>query len=347
MILCACGNAAQTPSGDAGTPETGVSCSAAVKGLEIATVSGFNLLDPLGYAPFASEGCTLVFVARDGSLALRDLSTSSGTVTLAPASEKPRRPAIANGTIVWESNGSIRFRTRYGAVQTIPTVGFDHAGEPRITNDAIVFVGWLAPGDASDSDVFVFSLTDETTTVIGSGPGQQRFPDIDETRVAYADFGEGGPSGAFDINQFTPADIVVVDRASKAKTKRALPGKQGFPMLIKDGGVSYLDWGWIHPEPKFSEYRLKVGAVTSDPANDADVPMGSVKSSVPYQRPSVRGNAFEWLQNGELWRRDIDLARPPSRVAYDQSIYGTVAADGMSIVAIVGMSGATLDAIPR
>src|SRR5262249_37169100 len=64
-----------------------------VKGIAIATVSGYNLLDPLGYAPYASEGCTLVYIASDGSLRLRNLESASEE-TIAPSTEQPRRPTI-------------------------------------------------------------------------------------------------------------------------------------------------------------------------------------------------------------------------------------------------------------
>jgi len=355
-ILTSCGGAtSSTTQMDAGkdsAPEgSNSACGAtSVMGLTLATVSGFNILDPLGYAPFAAEGCTVVYVSADGSLKKRDLA--SGTeMELAPASEKPRRPTLAGNVIAWETvqNGAtaVRVRDASNMTTTIISMQFLNAGEPRATSDAVAFTGWLGPNDSSDTDIFIYSIADHGLTRISS-PAQQRFADIDASRVAYADFGEGGPTGAFDINMYTPADMVVADRATLTKTTRILPGKQAFPMLVTGDAVAYLDWGLIHPEPKFSEYNLMVGPISGNPTADVNVANGAIHNTTPYVRPMIqRGATFEWLADSNLWRRPADLSKSPTQATSAQVVVGTVPTDTMSLIAVVQQMGASLEGVAR
>lgn len=349
FLLCACGGGSTNVPQDASTTDSGNNngCGvSSVKGLEVAAAQGYNLFDPLGYPPVASEGCTLVYLASDGSLRARDLRTSKES-TLADASDKPRRPTMSKGLIAWEAieNGTsvVRIRDDMTGSTSRLAGGFDHAGEPRATSDGVVFVGWMSADDASDTDIFVYERASKMVTPAIAAPGQQRFPDIDATRIAYSDFGEGGPTGAFSINQYAAADIVVFDRATKTKTSRPLMGKQAFPMLGPNGIVAYLDWGTIHPEPKFSEYRLKIGTGAD---TSADTEVATITNGVPYLRPSLRDGVFEWTSNGQLWRRPLSESLA-SRVAYDGMIYGVVPGDGLSILALAKTTTLSLDAVPR
>ncbi|WP_437329936.1 hypothetical protein [Sorangium sp. So ce381] len=278
-----------------------------------------------GAPPYAIDGCWLAYVAPreagdvSGALRLRDLGTGE-ELLLAPAAETPRRPALAGDVVVWEATDSgtrvVRVR-RGGQTQTIRGP-FDHAGEPRVEGDAVVLTGWLTADESGDTDVFLYEIGQEEAVPIASGPGQQRFPDISATHVAFADFSED-PDGRFDEDARDLADIVVYDRRTRRATRRSREGKQSFPMLgAGETVVAYLEWAPFHPEPKFEQFDLRIGDITA-PA-DGDALAASIEQSGrPYVLPEVRGELIEWVErpadgNASLRRRPADLSAPAVEV---------------------------------
>jgi hypothetical protein len=273
----------------------------------------------LGYPPYAVDGCRLLYVVNGavsgsvGELRLRDLATGEDTA-LEGAASKPRRPAARGGWMAWEAtlNGVDVVRVTAGKEILTLEGPFDHAGEPRASADAVVFTGWLGPGSFADTDVFLFEPGTGAMTSVGKGSGQQRFPDVSLTHVAWADFSED-PDGTFNQSGEDAADIVLFTRESGAITPRKRVGKQAFPLLGATGRLVYLDWGEVHPEPKFSEYDLRIGDLGA--AIEADVTVDHVTTQKPYIRPAALDGWIEWVRwpfdgNAELLRRPADLSKP-------------------------------------
>lgn len=277
----------------------------------------------LGYPPYAIDGCLLAYVAAPdaaeaGALLLRDLESGEESV-LAPSSEAPRRPAVAGEIVAWEAtlDGRRVVRVRSGAAAATTIEGsFKNAGEPRAAEDAVVFTGWLTPEEAGDTDVFLFAPQTGVVVPVAAGPGQQRFPDVSRTHVAFTDFAED-PDGQFNENASDVADIAVYDRRTGAISTKPRAGKQAFPLLGADGRVAYLAWGPDHPEPKFSQYELRAADIGSP--DTADISLASITTLVPYIRPTARGNLVEWvdwppLGQAELFRRSIDASAPAAAI---------------------------------
>jgi hypothetical protein len=322
-------------------------CAAgAAEGIEVATTDVYG--GPpyaLGYPPHAVDGCSLAYVAPDGRLRLRDLRVGIEQ-TLAEAAEEPRRPSIGDFVVAWEATESGRrvVRVRGGDTTVTVTGAFDHAGEPRATANAVVFTGWRTADEAGDTDIFMFIPGAAEAEPIAEGPGQQRFADISFTHVAFSDFSED-PDGRFDQNAFDLSDVVVIERASGATTRRMLPGKQAFPMLGAQGRVGYLEWGPLHPEPKFSAYTLFLGDVMGSAETDeAVVP---IETLVPYVRPVARGAFVEWVawpnaSAPSLWRRRADLSEPAVEVPSIEGteMYGPTANEYFTVLATRSAGGA-------
>ena len=332
VFLTGCGAEAEgtAPLGCAATAAEGI----AVAATDGAGGSGYTL----GYAPHAMAGCLLVYVHPDGSLRARDLARGTEE-TLAAAGEAPRRPTAFGGVVAWEAVEAgrrvVRVRAE-GATNTV-TGDFDHAGEPRAAADAVAFTGWLSADEAGDTDVFLYEPGKPSADVMASGPGQQRFPDVSGTHVAYADFAED-VDGRFDENATDAADVVVMERGTGQTTRRARPGKQAFPLLGADGRVVYLEWGPLHPEPKFSAYTLVVGGVRED--GEADVSVVDIETAQPYVRPTARGAWIEWVQwpsggPATLHRQPADLAAEATVVTglAGGELHAPVAGEGMTVVA--------------
>jgi len=328
---------------DTAPPDAAAACSPdAVAGLAVASAgTGFNPLDPLGYPPYALDGCTLVYAAPGGDLRLRDLSTGAET-PLAPASEQPRRPAIAGDLVAWEAvvGGASLVRVSRAGQTTTIAGPFDHAGEPRVTGDAVVFTAWLTADDAGDTDVYLYLPASAQLVAVATGWGQQRFADVSPASVAVSDFSED-PTGAFSDTTHRDADVVVFDRATLAKTVRHLPGKQAFPMLGPGQHLAYLDWGLVTPEPKFSAYVIRLGLVPADPTTDANVKgSGQVTVNTPYTRPSVRGAFIEWIDEssgaGGLFRAPLDLSSAPTSTLGGLPLLGPVAGQPLTVVGTAG-----------
>jgi hypothetical protein len=297
----------------------------------------------LGYPPYAVDGCRLLYVANggvngsSGELRLRDLATGAEAV-LEGAASKPRRPAARGGWMTWEATLSGVDVVRVAADKEIQTLEgpFDHAGEPRVSGDAIVFTGWLGPDSTADTDVFLFETATGAIKKVGEGPGQQRFADVSATHVAWADFAED-PDGTFNESGIDAADIVVFTRESSAITPRKRPGKQAFPLLGATGKLVYLDWGEVHPEPKFSEYDLRIGALGA--LVEADVTVDHVITQQPYVRPAALGGFLEWVRwpsggSAELLRRPADLSKPAASLPGlgGMEIYSPTASAAITLV---------------
>lgn len=343
VFLAGCG--AEADGSSDGTTPLGCVATAA-EGIEVAATDGSGANGyALGYAPHAMAGCLLVYVHPDGSLRARDLARG-GEETLAEAVEAPRRPTAFGGVVAWEALEAgqrvVRVRAE-GATRTV-TGAFDHAGEPRAAGDAVVFTGWLSPDEAGDTDVFLYEPEKATAIAVASGPGQQRFSDVSATHVAFADFAEDA-DGRFDEDATDASDVVVIERDTGRTTRRARPGKQAFPLLGAEGRVVYLEWGPMHPEPKFSAYTLIVGDVRE--AGEADVTVVDIETAVPYVRPTAQGSSLEWVQwrrgaSATLFRQPADLGAEATLVTGMEfvELHAPVAGEGMTVVAARAADGA-------
>ena len=279
-----------------------------------------NPLDPLGYMPFAEDGCGLVYVTKTGRLTR--LAFDTGEREELEPSFAASRPSARDGTLAWEAidaNGRGVVRVRVGAAPPITVPGtYSKAFEPRVGPDGVVFTftnGNPTREDA-DMDVAVYTPSTGVVTVVAEGPGQQRFGAIARGHVAYTDFAED-PKGAFSLTETRIADVVVVDRATRAATRRAAPGKQAFPLLDDEGFLLYTDFGEIHPEPKFNAYAFKLGKANDPVANDRVVHEGSkISSSIPWVQPSLAHGFVSWIESDQkLLRRATSLAEAPRTVA--------------------------------
>ena len=329
-------------------------CSgAALEGLEVYSQ---GIWDPLGYPPYALDGCTLAYVAvssgaENGGLRLRDLATGE-ELELEAGAARPRRPAVAGGVVAWESDGpdGSQVRVRDASLTEPFEMAFQHAGEPRVTTDAVVFTAFLGVGASADTDVELYDLTRRVLTPIATGPGQQRFADVSAKYVAVTDFAED-PKGYFDETG-SISDIVLFARDTLERTARAAPGKQAFPLLGNDGLIAYLEWGAVHPEPKFSQFFLKAGYVDGPVTSDRNVKGGElmVVTDPAYVRPSLHGQYLDFIDKGtaapQLFRADLAAAAPPvaATIAGASRLLGPVAADTMTLVA-QPLQGATLQLV--
>ena len=261
--------------------------------------------------------------ASAGELRLRDLGTGVER-TLAPAAETPRRPAVAGDVVAWEATLSGKTVVRVSATggasgaSSVKTISgpFDHAGEPKVADDAVVFTAWLGADDRSDTDVVLHQPSTGMVTAVAMGPGQQRFADVSATHVAWSDFAED-PDGVFDDAAEDAADIAVLDRPTAMTAGRRRAGKQAFPLLGADGKFAYLDFGEVHPEPKFSEYDLRLGEVAGPV--DADVTVDHIVTQQPYVRPVARGALLQWITTSDdgtpsLLQRGMELVSPAEEV---------------------------------
>lgn len=298
----------------------------------------------LGYPPYAIDGCRLVYVAPAGSaggaLRLRDLATGHEE-TIADAAESPRRPSIAGQWITWEADvAGVRVVRVRGRGDAIPITGpFDHAGEPRAAADAIVFTAWLGPGDKADADIYLYRPETQELAAVGATPGQQRFPDISATHVVWSDFAED-PDGTFDDDENDAADLVLYDRGTSAATTRRREGKQAFAMLGADGKLAYLDWNLVHPEPKLTQYELRVGDLGAPV--EGDLLVAEVHTLLPYVRPVAHGARIAWVEwpNGgaaRVMERPASLAAPAKALPDEgdgADLVGPIASDALTLVGV-------------
>ena len=259
--------------------------------------------DAFGYPPYATDGCSLVYVRGvdapgTGELRLRNLSDGTES-TLAPSSEKPSRPSIAGTTIAWEAmQGTSSIVRATEAGEAIAVAGsFDHAGEPRVAAGIVVFTGWKTSDPLGDTDVFALDTKSGKIEVIAAGPGQQRFTDVSDAFIAITDFAEDA-DGTFNDNPSIHdlADIVIYDRAARTLTTRKRPGKQAFPVLASGTHLGWLDWGGISPMPKLTEFNLRSGAIVGPNAEDVFVELIHASG---YIRPAARNGMLQWVTRSE------------------------------------------------
>ena len=284
--------------------------------------------DRVGYPPYASSGCTLLYVAGDGSLRLRGLDDTADE-TIAQADELPQRPTIAGELIAWESARDQLVRVRFaGKVHDIRGA-YDRTGQPRASEDAVVFTGFKG----QDADIALYEPANDRVRVIASGAGQQLFPDISATQIAYSDFSED-PDGAFDDDGMDLADVVLIDRATLQARTLKLPGKQAFPLLRTNGDVVYLHWAESHPEPKLSAYTI----VAWDAKLDARTELALVQTQPPYVRPSVANDTVEWVERPYTGDERLMRVRQqkPAEVAFSSAglkLYATASSTTLTLLA--------------
>jgi hypothetical protein len=342
--LAGCSSSSGGSGGGGGAP----SCDAkAVDGVEV------QRGDPIAFPSYAVDGCSLAYVSRAGDLRLRDLATGHED-TLAPASEAPRRPAIHGVVVAWEATSAGASVVRFvadGAPAVTVDGDFDHAGEPRAADDAVVFTAFATPDDQGDTDVMLVDVGSGAVSLVGGGVGQQRFADVSATHVAYTDFAED-PDGRFDGDGTDLADVVVVERATGHVTRRAKPGKQAFPMLGANGALAYLDWSSVHPEPKFQAYDIEVASIDAAPA--ADALLAHVQTVGAYVRPTASGALVDWIAQDDtgasaLLRRPTDLSTAAERAASLSGFVsvGPAATGAFTVVSEDQSGGGVLHGIAR
>lgn len=271
----------------------GAACLGALDGVAVAPV------DLHGWPPYAVSGCRALYVRGDGALVLAD-GTSGTEEVVAPASDQPRRPALSGSTYAWEvvSGGVARVRARQQTGAVVEAAGaFHHAREPRVADGVLVFTAFAGADDLSDSDVYSLDLATSAVTLIAGGPGQQRWPDVSVTHVAWSDFSED-PDGRLDGNDTDVCDVVVASRAALgAPSRLSREGKQAFPQL--DGAsVVFLDWPAVHPEPKLQHFGLRVWQHAA-PAPQLDQLVADVSHDAAagetHVRPAVLDGVVAWV----------------------------------------------------
>jgi hypothetical protein len=320
-VAVACGGHAESVSPGTGSPPSTQpapatpTCDAAA-----ATDIEVSSNDVSGFPPYAASGCTLVYVNGAGALVARDLS-SRAEITIAPATEHPRRPTVSADVVAWEADQNSRSVVRVlasAAGSTARTIegAFASAGEPRASGSGVAFTAWKGPSSGDDTDVWLFDATTNEAHVVLGGPGQQRFADLSSAFVAASDFSED-PDGRYDHDAQDLSDVILFDRATGAVIKRALPGKQAFPMLADDGVLAYLSWSGIHPEPKFENYELRSGRIVGDPTADMSISKVVYAGAEPA-RPAVLGSIIEWIADPDgtttLYRAPVDASGAPTAV---------------------------------
>jgi hypothetical protein len=341
------GGTAGTLTGGSGGSAGNVECAIEAKGVAVADVD----LD--GYPSYVVDECQLLYVsAASGDLVLRDLANGEET-TIAPAAETPRRPAFRAGIMAWEATEAAKsvIRVRANASVKTPTGSFDHAGEPRVTSDAVVFTGWAKAEPASDTDVYLYVIATDQVSLAAGGTGQQRFADISSTHIAVSDFSED-PGGVYLGDGISLANVIVVDRSTGTPTVRTAPGKQAFPMLGSEGTLAYLEWLEVHPVPKLQDYSLMVVPLTTLEA--PGVELAHVTSDVSV-RPTASTGLIEWVVRDEgvntLWRAPIDDSTAPQQIPLQSAevLHAPSASSMMTVLAVraTATDSPELVAIPR
>ena len=324
--------------GGGGSSGSGPACATAVAGIAVADVD----LD--GYPSYAVDGCTLAYVASpSGELRLRDLALGSEQV-VAGAAEAPRRPSLAGSVLAWEATdaGISVVRVQNGSQVSTLSGSFNHAGEPRATQDAVVLTAWQATAPSSDCDVLLYAIGDQSLTVVAAGSGQQRFADVSATHVAVSDFSED-PSGIYAGDGTSLANVIVFDRGTGTSTTRSFPGKQAFPMLGSSGMLSYLEWLEVHPVPKLQDYTIQ--AVPLSTLGAAGKEIAHVQSEQAV-RPTARAGRVEWVVRwggqSALWRAALDQASAPEQIQLGNLavLHAPASAGSMTVLAARATSSA-------
>lgn len=340
------------PHEEGGAGGVGVAGCSAAEVPSIALFSGGGW-DALGYPPYALEDCQLLYVASDRAL-YRRLLPDGPDELIEAASAKPRRPTLAGNVLAWEIDdevGKSQVRVLYADTKRTLRHGLDHGGEPRATRDAVVFTAFAGAQRSDDSDVYLYDVARDEIAPVAVGPGQQRFADVSETHVALTDFSED-PRGYFD-EVASISDVLIVERSTGQRLLRHLTGKQAFPLLGRDGELLYLDWGAVHPEPKFSQFWLKSGTIAQAPEQDASVTAEQVRTDPAYVRPSLHGSNVDYIDTRAgmvgLYRVTLGRLDAPSVTSLGTAsqLLGPVAGDTLTLVATRQGDSLTLVAVPR
>jgi hypothetical protein len=263
--------------------------------------------DRSGYPPYAVSGCSLLYVAPDGALRLRDPASEQ---LIAPASERPSRPTLAGPAsdparvIAWESGSEQHVRVRFAGVTRSIHGTYARSGQPRATSDAVVLSAWTSSAPDSDADVLLYEPESDQLRVIGGGPGQQLFADVSATQVAFSDFSEDR-DGSFDDDGQDVANLVLVERGSLQRRTLELTGKQAFPLFTQSGQLVYLSWSLGHPEPKLAAYAI----MAWDAQRDSQRTLAQIETKPPYVRPSVFGDTVEWVERPNIGNERLMRAR--------------------------------------
>lgn len=331
----ATGPDATTPT-DGGTAPTGCAARALAVREALPASAADNPLDPLGYMPFAEDGCGLVYVSGQDRRLYR-LAFDTGERVELESLSRPTRPSARDGLVAWEAvdaagRGVVRVRVGGGEPITIPGA-YTRAFEPRVGVDAVVYTFTRddPERDDADLDVAVFTPSTRTVAVVGGGPGQQRFGALGRGRVAYTDFAED-PTGVFSRTEPRAADVVVVDLATGERTVRSAPGKQAFPLIDDDGLLLYTDFGAVHPEPKFGTYSIKVGRFNAPVASDRVVhERPTIGSATPWIQPALGQGFVSWVEDdARLFVRATSLESPPTLLSTRASGFVGVVHGGLA-----------------
>lgn len=323
--------------GDGGVLPSACTARALVVREALPASANANPLDPLGYLPFAEDGCGLLYVSGQDRRLTR-VAFDTGEHTQVDTLSRAARPSARDGLAAWEAVDAagrvvVRVRVGDGAPFTLPGA-YTKAFEPRVGVDAVVYTFTRddPESEAADLDVAVFTPSTRTVTVVGEGPGQQRFGALAKGRVAFADFAED-PSGAFSSTEVRAADVVVVDLASGARTVRNAAGEQVFPQLSDDGLLVYLDLGEAPPEPKLGAYRVLLGRADDPSAADRVVHTpATLDAKTPWLQPSLRDGFVAWIEDDTtLLRRAVALDATPVVVATHSAGLVGVAQGGLAV----------------
>ena len=337
--LPAAGGGAGGQTGGTAAPAAGSSAPApAVCKRQIEDL-GVARADRAGYPPYAASGCSLLYVASDGALHLRSLASDEDTV-IAAAAELPARPTLAGPAedpariLAWESERDGCVQVRFGGETRAIRGDYARSAQPRATADAVVLTGFRTQEPTSDADVLLYDPTTQNLRVVGGGPGQQLFPDVSATQVAYSDFAEDADQ-RFDDDGRDLADVVLVERATLERRTLAAPGKQAFPLFGGDGSIVYLHWEVGHPEPKLAAYAIMAWQARSAQR----VMLAKVETQAPYVRPSVYGNTVEWVErpfSGDERVMRLDMQSAVPRNAFSMpgvQLYATASSPNATLVA--------------
>ena len=309
----------------------------------VASVSGLavSAVDLNGWAPYAIDGCRLLYVAApeagatNGALRLRTLPAGE-EIEIAPAAESPRRPTLRGDVLAWEtatSAASPQVRAKVGGgLATTLSGPFDHAGEPRAGDAGVAFTAWLTPDDLGDTDVYLLDPKTGAVSALATGPAQQRWADVSADTIAWSDFLED-PDGRYDNNEFDVCDVVLYDVAKTTRTAYPKIGKQGYPMVGSKGHVVYLDWPPDHPEPKNQEFRIRSWAY----GDGSDMEIAHVLHFDSfYARPATRGGLVVWVSGStddHLTFGPVDGSPSTTVAVTASSLRAPAFADGFVVVA--------------
>ncbi|NOU32855.1 MAG: hypothetical protein HOO96_33540 [Polyangiaceae bacterium] len=352
-LLTGCSSAASpvAPGSDAGPVDAQpLGCygrADSLVGVALERVAGDNPVDPLGYPSFAVDECAVLYVRAGGDLVRQPLDRDGAPEVVAPAAEKPHRPSASGGLVAFEvegANGSeVRVWDRKTGTRSTLAGVFHHAGEARVTGDGVVFTGWLAAPADADTDVFQWKRDTGAISMVFGGPGQQRFPDGAAGFFTGTDFSED-PTGAFSLETFRASDVLVYDGASGQVIRRQAPGKQAFPTLDAAHRLVYLDWEFVHPEPKLSAYKIRAGSFDGAPQDD--VVVAAIALTQPYVRPVLDDGRLFYADGNALYLRTLGSGADAKQLATGTFFGSVVLGERLVVARTATGNGLELAVVP-